>query len=127
MKLTAENVEKVLVECLFADIKEAEENKPVIAEGIMRKMGFHPGRLEANRENITSMLSELPDAFQKKGGGGMSFLNMCNTKDGNQWADLHQTMENLVLLGVAIGKVSYPMPRDIWPDLPGGVPYIVVN
>jgi len=41
--------------------------------------------LKNNSEKIESLLKQLPDSFQQGKGDGMSFLNMCETKTGNQW------------------------------------------
>jgi len=30
-------------------------------------------------------------------------------------------------LGIASGKLSYLMPREMWKVLPGGMPYLVVS
>jgi hypothetical protein len=123
--LTANNVHNIFTECLFEDSENKENHK--IGEGVMVKVGFHPGRLEANNVFINEMLDELSDDFKEAGGGGMSFLNMCNNKNGNQWADLHQTMDELVCLGNAIGKLSFTAPKDLWSVLPGGMPYLTIK
>jgi hypothetical protein len=125
MKLTAEIVNKTFMECLFKEGEPTEEH--VRAEGLVNFVGFHPNRLKEATPVIEELLQEVPESFNKSGGGGMSFINLAQDKDGNQWADLHQTMEQLVLLGIGIGKVKYLMPRVMWPALPGGAPYIVVN
>ncbi len=125
MNLTAENVHKTFMNCLFKDGESTESH--TIGEGIMTKAGFHPDRLKESEPTIMSMLLDLSSDFKKSGGGGMSFLNMCQDKDGNQWADLHQTMDELVMLGLATGKMSYLMPREMWAMFPGGMPYLVVN
>lgn len=125
MNLTAENVHKTFLDCLFKDGEPTENHK--VAEGIMTKVGFHPERLEKSEAKITEMLSDLSNDFKKSGGGGMSFLNMCEDKEGNQWADLHKTMDELVMLGIATGRMSYLMPREMWTAFPGGMPYLVVN
>jgi len=57
----------------------------------------------------------------------MSFLNACQDRNGNQWTDLHQRMEQLFVLGQAAGFVSCLLPRDMWAALPGGMPYYVVS
>ena len=125
MDLTSQNVEKVFFNCLF---KEGENtNNPVIANGIMAKVGFHEERLNNNSDNIISMLNKLPKDFQKDSGGGMSFLNACDDYNGNQWTSLHKIMEQLFMLGLALGKVKCLMPRDMWKMLPGGMPYYVIN
>jgi hypothetical protein len=39
---------------------------------------------------------------------------------------MHQRVEQLVQLGIAVGKIRYLLPRDMWDALPGGMPYFVV-
>ena len=124
IKLTAENVWAVFRDCLFKDDEDTAQ--AVIAEGIMSKFGFHPERLAAHTGDIRSMLDCLSDDFQVSGGGGMSFLNACMTKDDNQWGE-HQNMEQLLALGIAIGYARILLPRNMWSVLPGGVPYFSVG
>ena len=89
--------------------------------------GFHPSRLEGHRDEIQVMLGQLPDQFQKSKGGGWSFLNAYNDKDGHQWTGFHRIVEKLFMLGTAIGKVSLLFPRSEWKSLPGEMPYYVVD
>jgi hypothetical protein len=125
MKLTVENLEAVILDCLF---KEGEDTSThVIGNGVMTKMGFNPERLKANESNILNMLKCLPDEFMKSKGGGWSFLNACVDREGVQWTGMHSTVDKLLVLGTAINKVIYPMPRELWTALPGGVPYFVVT
>ena len=124
-KLNSENVHNTFMNCLFKDGEPTETH--TIGEGVKLKVGFHPERLKEAEPLIVEMLDGLPDAFKKTGGGGWSFLNMCNDKEENQWADLHQTMDELVALGTASGKMAFLLPRDMWEVLPGGMPYLVVN
>jgi hypothetical protein len=123
--LNEEHVNRVFMDCLFRDGEDTRQY--IKAEGIVRNVGFHPERLEGRRAEIVAMLDELPEQFHEKSGGGWSFLNACNDKHGNQWTGLHQTMEQLFQLGIAIGKVKSLMPREMWEALPGGVPYYVVT
>lgn len=119
-----ERVNAIFMDCLF---KEGEDtSKHIKAEGITMNVGFHPERLESHRTEIADMLDELPDEFKESGGGGMSFLNACNDKHGNQWTSLHQRMEQLFQLGIGVGKVKCLMPREMWSVLPGGMPYYAV-
>lgn len=123
MKLTANNVETVIKDCLFLD--EEDKSNPVISEGIMNAFGFHPERLESHREDIRSMLSALPDEFHADKGGGMSFLNACMTRDGEHWGE-HPSMDKLFVLGQALGLAKLALPRAMWNVLPGGMPYWTV-
>lgn len=125
MKLNSENLERVILDCLF---KEGEDTtNHVLGEGVMVRIGYHPERLKANDDNIKSMLSCLPDSFMKSKGGGMSFLNALETKDGEQWTDLHETIDKLLSIGRASGQITMLMPREMWSALPGGMPYFAVN
>jgi len=124
MELTNENVENVFMDCLFKDGENTDEH--IKAEGITSVVGFHPERLESCRENVKSMLDCLPSDFHQNEGGGMSFLNACNDKNGKQWTDFHQRMEQLFQLGIALDLAKYLMPKEMWRALPGGMPYIVI-
>lgn len=124
-KLTSENVEKIFMGCLFEDGENTDVH--VIGNGVITKVGFNPERLKEYEPKIIDMLSDLPDSFKESSGGGMSFLNMCQDKDDNQWSGQHSIMDMLVCLGNAINKVSFNLPRDMWNLLPGGMPYILVK
>ena len=89
------------------------------------KFGLHKERVNKRKDKIIGFLKELPEEFSK--GGGWSFLNLCNDKDGQQWTGLHKVMQELVCLGIAIGKMKYTMPKDTWAALPGGMPYVTVS
>jgi hypothetical protein len=125
MKLTGDNVHSIFMNCLYESGENTDNH--VLAEGVIQKVGFHPGRLQQHKIEILEMLASLPDSFKKTGGGGMSFLNMCEDGLGNQWTSLHQRMDELVCLGSAIGSVSFAIPREYWSTLPGGMPYITVE
>ena len=125
MDLTAENVHQVFTDCLY---KEGENtDKHIKAEAIMMTVGFHPGRLKDNYKKIGNLLNQLSNDFKKDSGGGMSFLNMCEDKDGNQWTGSHKQMDELVALGIASGEMEYLIPKKMWEMLPGGMPYLVVT
>lgn len=123
--IDSERVDAIFRDCLFN--ADEETSSHVKAEGIVRNVEFHPERLNGHKAEIEAMLDELPDTFKKSGGGGMSFLNACEDKHGNQWTGQHQRMEQLFQLGIGVGKAEFLMPREIWDCLPGGMPYYIVN
>lgn len=126
-ELNAGEVDRVFRDCLFESEQDIKD--PVIVEGIMVRIGFDPAKLKVNTAAIVTALNELPNEFKSEdqgGGGGMSFLNACVDRHGNQWGE-HVNMEQLFLLGTAIGKVKTPFPKSMWSALPGGMPYYVVN
>lgn len=117
----SELVRKAFRECLF---KEGEDTtNHVKVEGITRNFGFHPQRLEEQRELVTSLLAELPAEFKE----GYTFLNFCMNKDGRLWTGEHSVCEQLIVMAIGLDLMSYCMPRKMWAILPGGVPYIIVK
>lgn len=125
MKLTAEIVSQIFLDCLFNEGEDHTDH--ILAEGVVTNVGFHPARVESHKEEIVSLLAELPIEFQEATGGGYSFLAACNDKHGEQWTGMQLVMEQLFLLGMAIKRVKCLMPREMWLMLPGGVPYYVVT
>jgi hypothetical protein len=123
--LNPETVMNLFVACLDDD--DGQTTDQVIVEGIVMKAVFDRERLDSHRQQITDLLTELPAEFHANTGGGWTFLNMCNDRHGHLWTGLHAVMERLVLLGIATNQVSFLMPREAWPSLPGGMPYRVVQ
>ena len=133
MKLTAENVDTVFKYCLYDSTENVDKNEddiPVgakVAEGVMTRVAFDPSRLERRREDIKSLLDQIKPEFHLSGGGGWSFPNLCEDREGNQWTGLQQTCDLLVCLALASGMGEFPMPRNLWEILPGGVPYVTFD
>ncbi len=126
MKLTPQEVNRIFKKCLI-DSSLVKPEDSIIANGIVHRAHFSKRAIEENKTTIRELLDELPDSFKQDHGGGMSFLNMCIDRHGNYWTSLHATMEELVMLGQAIGAVKYNVPAQFWPLLPGGVPYISIK
>ena len=75
---------------------------------------------------VRDMLSRLPEPFHRTKGGGWLFLNACNDRNGVQWTDFHQQMEQLFQLGIGLGLVKCLMSREMWSILPGEMPFYSV-
>ena len=130
--IESDRVEKIYLSCLLHDDEIDDDGnpeiEPITVQGIMFKTLFHPKRVEENKVEIVLMLEELPTKFRSGHGGGWSFLNLCNTKNNEQWTGLHQRMDQLVQLGMAINKVKiFPEKRELWQMFPGGAPYITIS
>lgn len=125
MKLTAENVQGLFNGCLAHADTPIDVRQDV--EGVKHRTTFDQRKLQENAELISQLCNQLPDKFKKDNGGGWSFLNMCVDKDGNQWTGFHEVVDKLLMLGIAIGKMSFLLPKQMWSILPGGMPYVVVN
>jgi hypothetical protein len=128
-KLEAKKVSKIFLDCLFKEEEVPDGKAPadaLIVEGVRGKFGLHKGRVETHRQEVKEMLAELPDKFHTSKGGGWTFLNGCMDRDGNQWGEqIH--VDELVVLGSALGLAHYQMPREMWHIFPGGVPYFDVD
>ena len=120
-------VNKTFIETLYTDSELAGIEGPpegcVIVEGIVNRYGFHPGRLEERRDEVRRWLKALSQKFCE----GWSFLNACDQANGVQWTGLHLRMEQLFCLGMGLGIVKSVFPRRMWANLPGGMPYYVIE
>jgi len=125
MELTSKNVQEVFLDCLFRE-EETDRTNYVVGEGVIHRFGFHPERLASHKDDIKTMLDQLPEQFQLDKGGGWSFLNACDRKDGVQWGE-HPNIEQLMALGLASKQATLLMPRELWRAMPGGMPYFVVG
>ena len=128
MRLTAESVEQIFLDCLFRDdelVDGKPEIEPIKAEGIIRNFGFHPIRLNEHKTEIIELLQELPKEFFKDSGGSWSFLNACMDEHGNHWGE-HRNIEQLFCLGIGLGIARFQFPRSMWSAFPGGVPYVTI-
>lgn len=138
MDLTAKNVHFLFLDCLFLEGELPSDGTPpqnaVTAEGVMNRYGFHEGRLKGHRDDVISLLSQLPAPFHKEESGG-SFLGACMTRGAvingqqsgeRQWGE-QMDVEELLCLGLALDLVEYCMPRSMWRFLPGGVPTFAVK
>lgn len=104
-----------------------EGDDVVVVDGIVLRAALDLAKLESHREAIEGLLAKLPIQFRSPsqgGGGGWSFLNACFDINGDQWTGEHRVVEQLFLLGMGLGLVSYLMPREMWTAFPGGMPYL---
>lgn len=104
----------------------AEGGDAVLVEGVQLVAGLSFERCWGNRQEVWSMLGQLPRQFMLGIGGGWSFLNACETAQGDQWGE-HADVDRLICLGLALGAVEFALPREAWPVLPGGMPYFAVK
>lgn len=132
--LTAARVEELFIDCLYGE--DEDMTGYVEVDGILNPYGLHPGRLESHRVEVAAMLMELPLPFRKTiapdengdvGGGGWSFLNAYMDRHDRQWTGLHQTQEQLIVMGIGLGLAEYLLGREAWAAFPGGVPYLQVD
>ena len=125
MSIDAVRVEAILKDCMYKEI--APENKYIMVYSCLTRIGLNPDKIEQHRNEIYEMLKQLPTAFwdSPTGGGGYTFLALPTDKDGNQWGG-QQHADMLMTLGLAAGYIQYLFPIEMWRELPGGVPYIVI-
>lgn len=122
MKLTAENVNRIFNSCL----KGQDKIDIIEVHGVRHFVGFKQTKLKEFEKDIIDMLNCLPDGFKKSKGGGLSFVQAVNDNNDDQWADLHETVDELVCLGLSVGKIQFLLPREEWNKFYGGMPYFAV-
>lgn len=118
--INSEEVTKNFMDCIFHAGEPIEGY--VAVRGLQLTVGFHPTRLESKREFVKECIAQLHPNFTE--GGGWSFLNLCEDKDGNQWTSFHKVMDELVMLSIGLKLASFPIPLECWSDLPGCMPYV---
>lgn len=111
---------------IVRDCLHGQKEGALLVEGVMRKFGFNPEKIEANKDAIKEILDEMPTEFHKNCGGGWSFLQLCVDKDGNQWGE-HTNIDDLICLAIAADMGSFMFPREMWETLPGGMPYVLFD
>lgn len=130
MTIDPKKVSDIFVSCLYTgeEISKDGDIPPgaISVNGILHKFAFNPQRIEIHRQEVKEFLSQLPVEFHQTSGGGWSFLQACMDRDGNQWGE-HVNMDQLFCLGLGLGMVESLLPREMWKELPGGMPYYVIK
>jgi hypothetical protein len=131
MKLTAENVQAVVLSALFTekerreqDLNDTNTGSAVVVHGVRSYFGFHPERIKAVKPQVAELLSHLADGFFQDAGEGLSFICLRETKAGEVWAEDPRVADDLICLALATGLGEFCLPREKWDVLPGGMPYI---
>jgi len=124
--IDSKRLNEIFKRCLYQDptLTELPEDA-IIVRGLTITACFDPKNLPPFENEIHNYLDQLPAPFYRDTGGGWSFLNMCVDKNEMLWGQ-HRAIQELVILGIALYRVSYLLPRDLWEGLPGGVPYVAV-
>lgn len=97
-------------------------------EAVQGTYSFSLDALNDNRHLVEHLLGQLPVEFMddNEKAGHWSFLNAVEDSKGNRWANNHLFVEALVAAGLALGLVEWTRPREEWPDLPGGFPWMTI-
>lgn len=123
--ISSQKVSEIFQDCLFTE-REIIQGEPIVepiyVESISVKFGLHPERVKKHAKEIENILNDLPETFKV----GWSFMNLGRTKEGELWTVMHKVCEQLMVLGIASKKIRYCSPKETWPNLPGGVPYIQI-
>jgi hypothetical protein len=123
--LTMSAVRETFNKCLY-ELTPANINELTIIQGIQLNVGFDPAQLKEQEPRIHALLDQLPAPFHQANGGGWWFGNACVDKNERQWGE-HRDIDMLIILGLAIKRVEFCMPRDMWEVLPDGLPYFMIK
>lgn len=131
--INPELINSIFMDCLFREeevtglTSDGVPKNAVKVKGITSTFCFHDERLESHRAEIKDAASHLPKTFypvSEGGGGGWSFLNLCNDENDEQWTGLHQRMEQLSCLAVGLNMAQFMTLTPMY-LMPGGMPYII--
>ncbi len=118
-------VTKIFFECFWEAGEDPSES--LVVKGIKtEKAVFNRDRLKEHREEIIAMLDELSDEFGERMGGA-SFVEAYLDRHDRKWAAEYPPVEQLFLLGLAVGKVAPLPPRETWVLFPDGIPLLVIR
>ncbi|MDD3172139.1 MAG: hypothetical protein PHF63_00470 [Herbinix sp.] len=125
--ISATRVNEIFLDCLFTEEElekfdgQPTENDYIRVDGVTITVGFNPIRVEKYRDEISAIIGELDDGFK----WGRYFDSLSFDKDGNLWGE-RKDAEELMMLGMAIGRIEYHLGKSVWQLFPGSVPPIRV-
>ena len=75
---------------------------------------FHPQRLRRYAHEVDELVDNLPIAFSQISGAPLS--EACHDKTGKSWTSAGDAcaIEQLVLLGCAVGRIALVQQRELW-------------
>lgn len=101
------------------DFPPPPDNNIVKVDGVRSTFYLYRDKLNEQRVDVQSMLSQLPPSFLAR---GEFFTHACNNATGEQWGE-HIDMEMLFVLAEGLGVATKErFPVDISAFL--GVPYL---
>lgn len=124
--IVADKVEELFLKTMPTPEDLVEGFEFVRAEGIMDTVAFHPDRLKEADEQVREWFRSLKVEF-KEDCREVNFIDSCLDRNGYQWTDLHQRMDQLFTLGIGLGIAKFKLPRPLWALCPGGCPIMQIR
>lgn len=123
LKLTAENVDKIFLDCFLPE-NYTDDTKVIVVNAVTGNFGFDPEKIEKHADDIQQMISQLSPKFDENN-GGYSFMNLPFKGETDEpWGE-QINGDHLMALGLASGWMMLTFEdRDMWSILPGAVPYV---
>ena len=106
MKLTEENVAKVLKECFVDKNTNKDNTEPITINGILVDVVLDKKKIVQQRASIHALIENLPDELYESN-GGFHYIMIGYTIDGVQsWTQQVKYIEALLALGMAAGYIK---------------------
>jgi len=123
LKLTAENVRKVFLDCFLPE-KYTDDTKVIPVATVTGQFGFDPEKIEKYAFDIHGMISQLSSNFDEVN-QGYTFMQLpFKGENDEQWGEQIDG-DHLMALGLASGWMKLTLEnREMWKILPGSVPYV---
>ncbi len=90
-----------------------------VGEGIGGLSFFSVERLDEYREDINQCIMMMPGLNR-----GNSCVKLLKDKNDDKWTDDIEDLDKLIKLGVALGVLYLPVPREEWHNMPKGLPIV---
>ena len=121
-KISADRVNQLFSECKLRESDFDEDGLTCnfyIGEGVQGKSVFSIPRLNEHREELDQYISQVRGIDHAP-----SFKEFFYDVDGNKWTEETVVVDMLVQLGMASNMLFFTMPKQLWPYLPEGIPFI---
>jgi len=91
------------------------------------RIAFSEDRVKQYSDEIGAMLDQLQKGFKEGTGGGMTLKEACMNADGGLWTEKEGYAEELMMLGIAVGRVHFRLARNQEDTLLPGTFFLAVN
>ena len=115
-------INNLFSKCMFTKEElnnyEYAKNNYIIITGFTLKVLFNKEKLLNNKEEIVNLLNQIQNLDE-----GISILKAPYDELGQERTSIY-ACELLMCLGLGLGEIEYAYPRELWDNLPGGLPII---
>jgi len=130
-----ERISEIFKDCLLRKA-EIVKGKPACRHTKVQSVGKHfsgyrivfsEERVSQYANEIDGMLDQLQKGFKENSGGGMTLKEACVDAEGKLWTEKEGYAEELMMLGIATGRVHFRLARNQEDTLLPGTFFLAVK